>query len=227
MKWQIITADPPWSYNARVCHKERADGTKKPRFGEGAMGHYGTMDNSDIIAMGSLVEAVAEKNSLLFLWATMPLLDVAIEVVKGWGFRYATCAFVWIKTTKKAREYVGRCNWNGEPVDYSALLEMIPTTSPGYYTASNAEIVLLGARGSMEPDVRLINSVVFGLREAHSKKPETVQDRIDRMYPGRSKLELFARRTRENWTCVGNEISYGRDIRSSLEVLAEFNPYKR
>jgi N6-adenosine-specific RNA methylase IME4 len=198
-KYQIIAADPAWSYNARAPHKPRADGTKKPRFGEGAMGHYPTMTNQDILDLGPMVDAISDDNSLLFLWATMPLLPLACEVIEAWGFQFATAAFVWIKMTEAGN----------------------PFTSPGYYTASNAEIVLLGAKGSMPPDVRMINSVILAPRGKHSAKPEEMQDRIDRMYPGRKKLELFARRHRPGWACFGNEIGSKADLRESLPMLFE------
>lgn len=51
---------------------------------------------------------------------------------------------------------------------------------------------------------------------AHSRKPEDVQDRIEQLFDG-PYVELFARRQRSGWLCLGNEID-GLDIRDSLQV---------
>ncbi len=56
----------------------------------------------------------------------------------------------------------------------------------------------------------------------HSEKPEEVQDRIERLVSG-PYLELFARRRREGWATVGNELD-GLDIRESLARLAADEP---
>lgn len=40
----------------------------------------------------------------------------------------------------------------------------------------------------------------------HSKKPECVYLMLEDMFPSESKLELFARNTRDRWDSFGNEI---------------------
>lgn len=79
--YQIIYADPPWSYNQR---------------GRGAAeNHYETMSIDDLEQLP--VERLAAENAVLFLWATMPLLPEALDLGRAWGFSYKTCAFTWIK----------------------------------------------------------------------------------------------------------------------------------
>jgi N6-adenosine-specific RNA methylase IME4 len=53
----------------------------------------------------------------------------------------------------------------------------------------------------------------------HSSKPENLQDSLDEMFPSGNRLELFARRHRKDWVCLGNEICNGEDIRDSLAKL--------
>jgi N6-adenosine-specific RNA methylase IME4 len=81
---------------------------------------------------------------------------------------------------------------------------------------------LIGTRG--HPDIRdhSQRNVSLDLALAHSQKPETLQDRLEVMYPG-PYLELFARRERENWICIGNEapLTMGQDIRDSIEDLIQ------
>ena len=62
-------------------------------------------------------------------------------------------------------------------------------------------------------------SVCFAENLKHSAKPENLQDSLDMMFPKAKKLELFARRHRKGWLCLGNEICDGEDIRDSLAKL--------
>ena len=56
------------------------------------------------------VETLAEKDCLLFLWATFPQLPEALRLIKAWGFTFKTVAFVWLKfcllyTSPSPRDY--------------------------------------------------------------------------------------------------------------------------
>lgn len=179
MTYDIIYADPPWAYNAR--------NNTATRFGGGAMRHYETMSTEEICAMGEEVKSISSPDSLLFLWSTAPKLPDALRVMESWGFKFATVGFVWIKMTQMWTIFAG----------------------PGNYTASNAEFVLIGRRGSMLRIARrLVPSVVMSVRERHSQKPVEVARRIDEMYPYARKLEMFARRELlPAWTYHGNEVN--------------------
>ncbi len=92
--FEIILADPPWSYNDKAKAGNR-----------GASCHYQTMTDQEICALP--VQSIAADNSALFLWATAPRLPVAFEVMKSWGFTYKTVAFVWEKTNKDGSPAMG------------------------------------------------------------------------------------------------------------------------
>ena len=47
---------------------------------------------------------------------------------------------------------------------------------------------------------------IFAPRREHSRKPDEVAQRIETLYPGATKLEVFARETREGWDAWGNEV---------------------
>ena len=83
-KYQIIYADPPWSYN--VASKK---GTSRGV----AERHYQTMKLEDICKLN----IPSAENSVLFMWATYPNLPQALEVIKAWGYTYKTVAFTWVK----------------------------------------------------------------------------------------------------------------------------------
>lgn len=152
--------------------------------------HYSTMTLDQLAKIP--VSTVASDNSLLFLWTSSPHLDQAISLMESWGFSYTTIAFVWNKDK----------------------------VNPGFYTMSQVEIVLVGKKGKIPAPrgSRKERQMVNSPREEHSKKPDEVQSRIEKMFPTQTKLELFARRVKGGWTCIGNEIS-GNDISIDLASL--------
>lgn len=47
------------------------------------------------------IKNITDKDCVLFLWCTYPMLKEAQEVIESWGFNYKTIAFQWVKTNKK------------------------------------------------------------------------------------------------------------------------------
>ena len=73
-KYQIIYADPPWSYNS----------TSKNGTSRGvAEKYYNTMTLRDIKELP--IKDIADDNSLLFLWITFPHLHEMVELLDAWG----------------------------------------------------------------------------------------------------------------------------------------------
>jgi N6-adenosine-specific RNA methylase IME4 len=165
---------------------------------------------AELNSLGSYVQSVAADDCCLFLWICQPLLLETIAMAQAWGFEYKTKAFSWCKT------YVGGSGF---------------FVGMGYWTRANTEDVLLFTRGNprradkgvyqllatLEAEPYEVPAVLAPMTR-HSEKPEAVQDRIERLVSG-PYLELFARRQRPGWTCLGNEID-GLDIRDSLTRLA-------
>ena len=86
-KYNIIYADPPWTY------RDKRD--KHPRLCGGASAHYKTMSLHDIKALP--VSDLAADNCMLFMWATFPNMPEAISVISAWGFKYKTLVSVGLK----------------------------------------------------------------------------------------------------------------------------------
>lgn len=98
-KYQIIYADPPWSYRDKALAGARGAGCK-----------YDVMNMQDIKDLP--VKELADDNCILFMWVTMPMLEEAFSVMRAWGFDYKTCAFTWVKQNKKADSlFWGMGNW--------------------------------------------------------------------------------------------------------------------
>jgi N6-adenosine-specific RNA methylase IME4 len=174
-----ILADPPWRF--RTWNKATA--VRRTRRPKGFVElHYYTMTIEEIAAQP--VGRHATSDSVLFLWVPWPLLQDGLRVMAGWGFRYKTCAFAWMKK-----------NRNGEPF-----------TGMGYWTRSNTEVCLLGTRGKPRRRGRDVKQAIFEPRREHSRKPDCVHERIERLVAG-PYLELWARAsTRPGWTFRGDEV---------------------
>ena len=83
----IVYADPPWKYQQTVKSGvlKRKDGTVL----------YPSMSLQELCSIGPEVARVCRKDAALFMWATMPLLPEAFQLIKAWGFKYKTCFVNW------------------------------------------------------------------------------------------------------------------------------------
>ena len=96
-KYNIIYADPAWSYQGKMMNSSVTD-------------HYNVMSIDDICNLP--VKDIAAENSILFMWVTLPKLNEFMKVVNAWGFEYKTTAFVWVKKNKKADSFfMGLGRW--------------------------------------------------------------------------------------------------------------------
>jgi N6-adenosine-specific RNA methylase IME4 len=100
-KYQVICADPPWTYQPWS--------TKEVQGNRVVSCHYGTMSLPDIKALP--VADYADKNCALFLWVTDPLLQEGLDVIQSWGFSFKTVGFTWVKKTKFNKFFTGLGYW--------------------------------------------------------------------------------------------------------------------
>ncbi len=178
-KYQIIYADPPWSYqNGGV-----------PQGGVNVQ--YPTMTLEDIKDLP--VAEISDDPCVLFLWATFPQLQEALDVIRAWGFKYKTLGFSWIKTNKN----------NGKPF-----------FGIGYYAKSNCEVCLLGVKGKPHSLVKSneVSSVELCPRGKHSEKPAIIRKKIEKLFGDIPRIELFARQKTEGWDVWGNEVESDIDL---------------
>jgi N6-adenosine-specific RNA methylase IME4 len=161
-----------------------------------AENHYGVMTHERLLMLP--VGDVAAEDCALFMWTSGPFLQQALALGAAWGFTYKTIAFTWAKATK---------NGNGWHMGL------------GYYTRANSEFVLLFTQGKPKRVNGGVRSLVVSPVTRHSQKPEDVQDRLESLMEG-PYLEIFARRQRPGWMCLGDEIS-GNDIFEDLHVVSD------
>ena len=197
-KHRVILADPPWEYKRTRSLKE-IDSIEKVSSIKKLCSrnlHYHTMTLKEMKSMRSFIDRISMEDSFLFMWSTCPQLIESLELMKAWGYKYKTIAFVWVKFKN--------------PEDGLMIKYPVPHLQLGSYTRSNVEYVLIGKKGKLKinrKDRGTISQVVctYGKRPDHSKKPEEVQNRIEKLFDG-PYIELFARRKRKGWTTWGNEV---------------------
>lgn len=177
-RYSVIYADPPWRFNNYSAKGE----------GRNAVAHYPCMAFRDLFALP--IGAAARDDCVLFLWATDPLLPQALELISAWGFAYKTVGFYWAKLNKSASPA------SFGPGDFF--------TGLGYWSRANVEQCLLATRGRPRRLAKDVKRLVVAPRREHSRKPEEVYERIERLTAG-PYLELFARESRPGWDSWGHQ----------------------
>jgi len=131
------------------------------------------------------VKDLTTDDAVLFLWTVDSGLPAALEVMEAWGFKYVK-SFIWHK-------------------DRAGV---------GVYNRSMHEQLLLGIKVPSVPAIHNQPSCNFFPVQEHSHKPEEYYAIIERMYPGRDYLELFARKrtAHKDWYIWGDEAEGGSDV---------------
>lgn len=183
MKFNVIYCDVPWQYS-----NKRTGGSMS----SGAGQKYNTLTIKDLEDLN--VGSITEENSVLFFWATIPLLPEALHLLEAWGYKYKT-AVVWNKEGRLGMGFWFRCQ---------------------------TELLLVAVKGDVKPFRCQTRNIISYQAGKHSKKPDTFYDLIEKATSNmadRKMIELFATCPREGWVSLGNEID-GKDIRDAIAELA-------
>ena len=175
-KYQVIYADPPWSYNSK-----KPTTAKRPS----AMGvsltpdyYYDVMNIEEIKSLP--IKDISDKNSVLFLWTTNPMIREGLDVMDAWGFKYITM-ITWYKTNSKGM---------------------------GYWFRGYTEHLLFGKKGNIKSFRTKIRNIQEHKFTKHSEKPELFRKLIEKATSHLNpKIELFARQRVDGWDSWGNELS--------------------
>lgn len=167
--YDLIMADPPWTFKT---YSPKGEG-KSPQ------AHYECMTEADIACLP--VQWLAAPDSILFLWATWPMLDRGLTIMHHWQFTYKTGG-VWHKRTKNGKTAFGT----------------------GFRVRSACEPFMIGTRGNPKTS-RAERNLIEGLAREHSRKPEEAYTWCERYMPDARRLDLFSRQARPGWTAWGRE----------------------
>ncbi len=165
VKYRTIVADPPWGYEGY-----------SPPWRSSVPDHYPLMSLEEIKHLP--VRSLADKQCHLYMWAVIPMMEAAYEVVREWGFKPST-----VLTWCKRGPGLGG-GWRG-----------------------NTEHPIVARRGSLSflPEFEGKGSWYEASRQGtHSRKPDLFMDLIEQASPA-PRVEMFARRQRLGWDTWGNE----------------------
>lgn len=176
-KYKIIYADPPWQYDDKALNRG------------GAERHYMTTANAELENID--VQSVCDDDCIMFMWATFPKMQEALDLMAAWGFTYKTVGFTWVKKNRIKQTWF----WG-----------------MGRWTRSNAEVCLIGVKGKPKRICMGVHSVIDAPVMKHSEKPQVVRDKIIELMGDIPRLEMFARCAPCGWDVFGNEAPNSIDI---------------
>jgi N6-adenosine-specific RNA methylase IME4 len=167
-KYGVIYADPEWQFEFW---------SELGRTNSSADNHYPTSELE--VIKNRDVGSIAAPDSALFLWATVPMLPQAIEVLQAWGFVYKS-HFMWHKDKH----------------------------GTGYWSRNQHELLLIGTRGKIPAPAEGDQwpSVITAPVGKHSAKPSRFYELIESYFPNLPKIELNARAIRPGWDAWGLEV---------------------
>jgi N6-adenosine-specific RNA methylase IME4 len=161
--------------------------------GNGGAARYPCMAIEQLEDLGDWVRSVTAPRSVLLCWSTWPMLEQALRVLRAWGYTYRT-AIPWVKTSPVAGKLRG---------------------GRGVWFRGVSEVLLVGARGRASAGMTALLGLLSGEkrqfyapRQEHSFKPTGIYDYAVNHVSEGPNLELFARYTRDGWTCLGHETGW-------------------
>lgn len=169
-RYNFIMADPPWAFE-----NWSKKGSKK-----NASDKYSCMALDEIKQLP--VGHIARPDTILWLWATNPMLPHALEVIDAWGFTFKTAGH-WGKVSENNTLSFGT----------------------GYLLRSAGEPFLIGTIGKPK-NARNVRSLILAPRREHSRKPDRAYYWAEQLLPGATRIELFSRQPREGWDSWGDEV---------------------
>jgi N6-adenosine-specific RNA methylase IME4 len=123
------------------------------------------------------------ESSTLFMWRLASMQREALEVIDAWDFEVKS-EIVWKKLTVNGKRFFGM----------------------GRQVRNEHEVCIIATSGrpvTLDKGIRSVFEAPIG---RHSEKPEAFYKMVERMKDG-PYCELFARRLRPGWTCLGNEVT--------------------
>jgi N6-adenosine-specific RNA methylase IME4 len=238
VKFNVIVADMPWSFTDSLTMSDIKRGSES---------QYKTLSIDSM--KGIPVSDIAADDSILALWVVGSQLQAGLDIMESWGFRQTqTWVWVKTKKNPLGKLLkdiidkllIGFCgstkdkerelNIQTSIVDSFAVIEdalksfdlhNILNFNMGRLFRQTHEICLIGVRGKIYSKLKNKSqrSVCFDAPKKHSTKTEYLQDRLEIMFGDVNYLELFARRQRPGWECVGNEMTLSEDIFDSIKRL--------
>lgn len=142
---------------------------------------YSVCSLCEIFEQIKQADKLTTDNAIMFLWTIDKYLFEAQQIAEKLGYKLHA-RMIWNKVTGIPAAFTIR--YGHEYLLYMYKGKLLP--------------VALNERGR-------IHSVFTEQVKKHSQKPEQAYQIIERLYPSVAKIELYARSSRQNWDCWGNE----------------------
>ena len=183
----LILADPPWAF-------QTWGGTAQTPTQKKGADHYPTMTLDQMLALP--VADFAAKDCALAMWVVGSHLDAAIDLGRGWGFRYTSDLFFWAKLRLV----------DALQIDFLKDDIAEPPITMGHSTRKQMEQCLLFTRGKPKRHAKDVRQLIVASKRGHSRKPDEQYSRLERLFGDVPRAELFSRTTRKGWDAWGNEV---------------------
>ena len=190
---EIVLADPPWMHTGSQ--------TKMAAAGK----EYACLSVKDMARVP--VADMCARQAVCFMWATCPRLDDAMNLLHAWSFNYCGIPFIWRKTTN-----------SGKPINGQGVR---PTL-----VKPTVELLIAGVKKGRSRPFPILNEGMPQVIEhprpgKHSHKPQVFHDLIVELLGDRERIELFARRNTDGWSCTGLELD-GLDFMDQADMEDAF-----
>jgi N6-adenosine-specific RNA methylase IME4 len=173
-KYGLIVCDDAWDFEtwSRDTGRDRH-----------AANHYLVEDSHTADEMHEATKdrfKCAADDCLLAMWATVPHLAIAIDLLRKRGFSYRS-HFIWAKDK----------------------------AGTGFWNRNKHEVLLIGVRGSIPAPAQGTQwaSLLMAPATEHSAKPERFLQMFEEQFPHLPKIEFNRRgKPRKGWAAWGNEV---------------------
>jgi N6-adenosine-specific RNA methylase IME4 len=145
----------------------------------GAEANYACLPYADLLHY-QLPPMAAD--SVLFLWRVASMQQEALTLVEEWGYTLKT-ELVWLKRTTHGKQHFGM----------------------GRIVRASHETCLIATKGRPPVLSHSVRSTFEAETGRHSEKPDTFYRLVEMLYAG-PYVDVFARKHREGWTCIGDEL---------------------
>ncbi|BAT56697.1 adenine-specific DNA methyltransferase DmnA (plasmid) [Nostoc sp. NIES-3756] len=176
-QYQCIVIDPPWFY--RLRNQDKTHRNRIP---------YQPMRTEEILAL-PIADLCDKSGCVLWLWFTNNHMVEAAQCLQVWGFDLKTI-LTWEKVTKDGtKTHLGTGHWLRNCTEHCALAVRGNVKAFAGCTLSNQSTIL------------------HAPRREHSRKPSSFFELVDNLCSNMTKLEVFARESRQGWDSWGDEVN--------------------
>lgn len=179
-KFKVLCVDAPWKFTDKL-----------PGDGRGAQKNYACLSRTELMRFP--LPPLAD-DCALFFWRVAAMQQDALDVVDAWDFKVKS-EVVWLKKTEHGLRWFGM----GRTVRAEHEVCILATRGRPVVKDHSVRSTFVTEHTEL-PDFAGLSAVVG----RHSEKPEEFYKIVETLFEG-PYCELFARRQRPGWTCLGDE----------------------